>query len=254
MAVETRSDDLIWRKDPAVPGAGPFFTGPGQTWYMSFKFLAEFTFALTLLVVTAPLLLLAAIMVKLSSRGPVFYSQIRLGRFGQPFMIHKIRTMTHNCESLSGAQWSVPGDSRVTFVGRFLRRTHIDELPQLWNVLRGDMSIVGPRPERPEFIPQLERALPCYRDRLLVRPGITGLAQIQLPPDTDLKSVRRKLAHDLYYVRQVGLWLDIRIILCTGFNFLFIPWIKQLLLVPCGEKIERSYENDFPALPELQPV
>jgi lipopolysaccharide/colanic/teichoic acid biosynthesis glycosyltransferase len=257
MAVDILSEDQrIWRKDRPVASSGPFLTGPSRSWYVNFKFLAEFTFALTLLIITAPLLLLAAVLVKLTSRGPVFYSQVRLGRFGQPFTIYMLRTMHHNCESQSGPQWSIPGDSRVTPIGRILRRTHLDELPQLWNVLRGDMSLVGPRPERPEFVPQLERVLPCYRDRLLVRPGITGLAQIQLPPDTDLKSVRRKLAHDLYYVRKVSLWLDLRIIICTGCNFLFIPCglFRKLLLVPGGEKVERSYENEFPPVPELQPA
>src|SRR5207253_4196733 len=142
---------------------------------------------------------------------PVFYSQIRLGRGGKPFAIYKIRTMTHNCEKVSGAQWSTPGDARITPVGRFLRKTHLDELPQLWNVLRADMSLVGPRPERPEFVPKLEHALPRYRDRLAVRPGVSGLAQVQLPPDTDLASVRRKLAHDLFYVERMSFWLDLRI-------------------------------------------
>src|SRR5207248_4660391 len=143
----------------------------------------------------------AMLLVKLTSPGPMLYTQTRLGRRGRPFTIYKIRTMLHDCESLTGPQWSTPGDTRITRVGRWLRRTHIDELPQLWNVLRGDMSLVGPRPERPEFIPELENAIPFYRDRLLVRPGITGLAQVQLPPDTDMDSVRRQLAHDIYYGR-----------------------------------------------------
>src|SRR5206468_4326259 len=97
------------------------------------------------------------ILVKLTSRGPAFYSQTRLGLRGKPFTIYKIRTMIHNCESRSGARWCMPGDPRITLVGRLLRKTHVDELPQLWNVLRGEMSLVGPRPERPEFVPQLER-------------------------------------------------------------------------------------------------
>jgi lipopolysaccharide/colanic/teichoic acid biosynthesis glycosyltransferase len=168
--------------------------------------------------------------------------------------------MRHNCESHSGPQWSTPGDCRVTLVGRFLRRTHIDELPQLWNVLRGDMSLVGPRPERPEFVPQLERNIPCYRERLQVRPGITGLAQIQLPPDTDLASVRRKLAHDLYYVRSLSFWLELRILAITGFNFMGLPSapVRALLRVPGGVKVEQAYEDvaavTSPMVPELQPA
>jgi lipopolysaccharide/colanic/teichoic acid biosynthesis glycosyltransferase len=250
----------IWRKDRAVlPEDEPLF-GEARTWYSQIKFLTELVFAFTLLVLTSPLLLLGAILVKVTSRGPILYSQIRLGRYGRPFAIYKLRTMRHNCELLSGPKWSVPGDSRITPVGRFLRRTHLDELPQLWNVLCGQMSLVGPRPERPEFVPQLERAFPCYRERLQVRPGITGLAQVQLPPDTDLASVRRKLAHDLYYVKTVSFSLDLRILFCTGFNFLGFPagLVRSLLRLPGGEKVEHAYETVAGAspavLPELQAV
>src|SRR5207249_2052434 len=134
----------------------------------------------------------------------------------------------------SGPRWSTAGDPRVTPLGRILRKTHIDELPQLWNVLRGDMSLVGPRPERPEFIPQLQQAIPHYRDRLLVRPGLTGLAQVQLPPDTDLGSVRIKLAYDLYYVRRRGPWLDCRILFGTAFHVAGVSWtvLGKLALIP----------------------
>src|SRR5205823_316253 len=114
-------------------------------------------------------------------------------------------------------RWSIPGDPRVTLIGQVLRRTHLDELPQLLNVLRGDMSLIGPRPERPEFLPELEAAFPRYRDRLAVRPGVTGLAQVQLPADSDLDSVREKLRHDLYYIQHLGPWLDLRILICTAF-------------------------------------
>jgi len=191
----------------------------------------DFVLALVLLVLVLPLLALAALLVKLASRGPAFYSQVRLGRGGKPYRIYKLRTMFHECEKLSGARWSRPGDSRVTPVGRFLRGTHLDELPQLWNVLRGEMSLVGPRPERPEFVPELERAIPDYRDRLLVRPGITGLAQVWLPPDTDLNSVHRKLRYDLYYVRHLGFWLDVRLVGFTALQFLGVPRsVRSLLL------------------------
>jgi lipopolysaccharide/colanic/teichoic acid biosynthesis glycosyltransferase len=189
---------------------------------------------LVLLVLSAPLILLAGLLIRLTSRGPVFYSQTRSGRNGRPFTLYKIRTMYHDCEQQSGPRWSRPGDPRVMPVGRLLRKTHLDELPQLWNVLRGEMSLVGPRPERPEFIPQLEQAIPYYRGRLLVRPGLTGLAQVQLPPDTDLASVRLKLAYDLYYVRQHGLWLDLRILAGTVFHVLGMPWqtVRKLTLIP----------------------
>src|SRR5207249_2271789 len=160
-------------------------------------------------------MLLGAVLVKLTSPGPILYSQTRLGRHGRSYTIYKIRSMSHNCEKQSGPRWSTAGDSRVTPIGRLLRRTHVDELPQLWNVLRGEMSLIGPRPERPEFVPQLERALPQYRQRLLVRPGVTGLAQVQLPPDSDLASVRRKLAYDLYYVHGCNFCLDVQLLLAT---------------------------------------
>jgi lipopolysaccharide/colanic/teichoic acid biosynthesis glycosyltransferase len=122
-----------------------------------------------------------------------------------------------------GAQWARPGDSRVTRVGRFLRVSHLDELPQLVNVLLGHMSLVGPRPERPEFVPPLAAAIPGYADRLLVRPGVTGLAQLYLPADTDLDSVRRKLVYDRWYIDNRSLWLDVRVIGCTALKVLLLP-------------------------------
>jgi lipopolysaccharide/colanic/teichoic acid biosynthesis glycosyltransferase len=160
--------------------------------------------------------ILAIIIIKLTSRGPAVYTQTRLGKDGKPFVIYKLRTMAHQCESLSGACWSLPGDPRITKLGRLLRKTHVDELPQLWNVLLGDMSLIGPRPERPEFVPQLEQAVPLYRCRLQVKPGVTGLAQVQLPADTNLASVRAKIAYDIFYIRNASLWLDTRILLATA--------------------------------------
>jgi lipopolysaccharide/colanic/teichoic acid biosynthesis glycosyltransferase len=183
-----------------------------------------------------------ALLVKLTSRGPAIYSQTRVGRGGRPFRIYKFRTMWHECERHSGPRWCSQGDPRVTPLGRFLRWTHLDELPQLWNVVRGDMSLVGPRPERPEFTPMLERSLPRYRDRLHVRPGVTGLAQVHLPPDTDLASVRRKLTYDLYYVERRTLWLDLRLIASTALVMVFIPYgvAWRLLRIPGPEKVETN--------------
>jgi lipopolysaccharide/colanic/teichoic acid biosynthesis glycosyltransferase len=223
--------------------AAPAAAQPG---FMSatIKFLADWSAALVLMVLTAPLVLLAYLAVRLTSSGPGFYSQVRLGRGGRPYRIYKLRSMTHNCEKKSGAVWSQAGDARVTLVGRFLRATHIDELPQLWNILKGDMSLVGPRPERPEFVPELEQALPCYRERLKVRPGLTGLAQVQLPPDSDLASVRRKLAHDLYYVDNQSFFLDFRILLSTAFKVLGLPFGvgKAVCRLPGGAPVEQAYE------------
>src|SRR5262249_22324278 len=131
-------------------------------------------------------------------------------------------------------------DPRITPVGNILRRTHLDELPQLWNVLRGEMSLVGPRPERPEFVPGLERALPNYRLRLLVRPGVTALAQVQLKADTDLATVCRQLTYDLYYVRHASLWLDLRLVLCTATAVFGLPspWLRRLLRIPGVHRVE----------------
>lgn len=219
-------------------------------WYLPIKVAADCGAALFLLILFAPLIGLMAALVKLTSRGPAFYMQMRVGRNGRLFTIYKIRTMVDNCESLTGPRWSIPGDPRITWIGHFLRITHLDELPQLLNVLRGEMSLIGPRPERPEFLPRLERALPAYRDRLMVRPGVTGLAQVQLPADTDLASVRRKLAHDLYYIKYLSPWLDLRLVLCTALYALGVPFriAGKLLAVPNGETVEHDGLDSY--LPE----
>jgi lipopolysaccharide/colanic/teichoic acid biosynthesis glycosyltransferase len=179
-------------------------------------------FASLLLTATAPLIALASLLVRLTSRGPVFYTQERLGLNGRRFTIYKVRTMYQDSEP-NGPIWSVRGDRRVTPVGRYLRWSHIDELPQLINILRGDMGLIGPRPERPEIVNQLERALPDYPRRLRVRPGLTGLAQVLRGPDTDLASVHQKLDLDLFYLDHKGPWMDLRIILATVPHLLRIP-------------------------------
>jgi lipopolysaccharide/colanic/teichoic acid biosynthesis glycosyltransferase len=181
-----------------------------------------------------PVLLATATFVRLTSRGAAIYRQIRLGRNGQQFTMYKIRTMTDKCEAATGARWASHNDSRVVPLGSFLRHCHLDELPQLWNVVVGDMSLVGPRPERPEFLAWLEQSVPGYRDRLRVLPGITGLAQIQLPPDSDLDSVRRKLALDLHYIRNCSTSLDLRILMCTAFHVTGIAdeWVQTLCGLP----------------------
>ena len=202
--------------------------------YEMIKALVEMTLAFVMLVISLPLILLAIVLVKLNSRGPSIYTQKRVGSMGRVFTIYKIRTMYHDTERTSGPRWSAPGDPRVTNIGRLLRWSHVDELPQLINILKGEMSLVGPRPERPEFIDQLERALPDYRRRLLVRPGLTGLAQVQQPPDTDLFSVRRKLNYDLYYVDRMNPWLDFRLIVGTAMKCMGCPfaWIGRVLQLP----------------------
>jgi lipopolysaccharide/colanic/teichoic acid biosynthesis glycosyltransferase len=211
--------------------------------YLTVKFALDIVISVTLLVLSAPIVVLAVVLVKLTSPGPALYSQTRLGRFGRPFTIYKIRTMGHDCESLTGPRWSTAGDTRVTAVGRWLRRTHLDELPQLWNVLRGDMSLIGPRPERPEFVPKLEQAVPHYRKRLQIRPGVTGLAQVQLPPDTDLDSVLIKTAYDLHYIRDMGVLLDARIVWATCFKLTGLSFarLRSVFRFPRREVIEQGY-------------
>ena len=195
---------------------------------------------LLVLVAALPAMAVALAIVKLTSRGPAIYAQTRLGRFGRPFLIYKIRSMTHDCEKQSGAKWSVKGDPRVTWIGKILRKTHVDELPQLVNILRGQMSLVGPRPERPEFVTVLEDALPRYRDRLAVRPGLAGLAQTQLPPDTDIESVRRKLRYDLYYVAHGSVWMDFRLLVATAIHLLGFRFAvsRTLLGLPGEPEVE----------------
>ncbi|HTU16660.1 MAG TPA: sugar transferase [Gemmataceae bacterium] len=220
-------------------------------WYLGCKHVADFILAALLAVPAVPLVVMAALLVRLTSRGPAFYTQTRVGEDGRLFTIWKIRSMVHNCESLTGPRWSIPGDPRVTYIGAFLRASHLDELPQLLNVLRGEMSLIGPRPERPEFVPELERELPGYWQRLTVRPGVTGLAQVQLPPDSDLTSVRRKLAHDLYYIRHLSPWLDLRLLLCTAFYALGLPFgvAGKLLGIPDGAVVEEAMRDALGDLP-----
>ena len=228
-----------------VSGMNPSTTERPTTRSPRWKSTLDFVLGCVLLVLTAPVVVTAMFLVRVTSRGWPIYSQERLGRNGQIFTIYKIRTMYRDCERLSGPRWSTPGDPRVIPIGRFLRSTHIDELPQLYNIIRGEMSLVGPRPERPMIADQLERALPCFRQRLAVRPGVTGLAQIHLPPDTDLNSVRRKLAYDLYYVDRATLWLDLRLIAGTALGILRVPvgFTTRVLGIP-GIEIENKVFGD----------
>jgi lipopolysaccharide/colanic/teichoic acid biosynthesis glycosyltransferase len=217
---------------------------PVRGWYPTCKAGAEFLVALGLVVATAPVMLAAALLVKLTSRGPAVYRQTRLGLGGQPFTILKLRSMYQDCERHTGACWAIRSDPRVTPVGRFLRFTHLDELPQLFNVLRGEMSLIGPRPERPEIVPKLERDIPRYGERVVVRPGLTGLAQVSTPADVELDCVRRKLAYDLYYIEALGPWLDLRIIVGTGLKVFGASFslIRRLARLPVWEDVEGSYQ------------
>ena len=217
---------------PPVPGVcdGRFATadqnalptpavGPKVREYLRLRAVVEWGLAFVLLLGAAPLLLVLGLLVAITSEGPVVYSQWRVGRSGKPFRIHKLRTMAHRCEANTGPVWAVADDPRTTRIGRWLRESHLDELPQLWNVLCGHMSLIGPRPERPEIAARIEQTLPEFRHRLLVRPGITGLAQMRLPADSDINTVRRKLALDLYYIQHLSPQLDARVVISTPLRF-----------------------------------
>jgi len=186
------------------------------------KAAVDYSLAAILFVLLLPVMLLTAIAVKLSSRGPAVYSQTRVGRGGRVFVIYKFRTMYHECEKVTGIQWSVKGDPRITPVGKVLRALHLDELPQLWNVLKGDMSLVGPRPERPEIVNDLRVSIFGYDVRHSVKPGITGFAQIHLPPDSSIRTVKNKLIYDRFYVGRMGWAMDLYCIACTGLKLLYL--------------------------------
>jgi sugar transferase (PEP-CTERM system associated) len=168
------------------------------------------------LVLAAPVMALAAMAIKLTSTGPVFYHQQRVGQHGRIFTVHKLRSMRQDAEAATGPVWaSKQHDPRVTPVGRFLRRSRLDEVPQLWNVVIGDMSFVGPRPERPEFVSDLTRDIPYYGQRHVVRPGLTGWAQVRYTYGASVEDALQKLQYDLYYIKNLSLALDLFIILDT---------------------------------------
>ena len=179
------------------------------------KRIMDVTIALTGLLVCAPICLLAALAVKLDSPGPVFFRQRRSGRDGRVYTLIKFRTMREDAEAKSGAVWAGKRDSRVTRIGNYFRKWRVDEIPQLVNVLRGEMSLVGPRPERPEFVETLDNAIPFYKERLLVPPGITGWAQVKYPYAASIEAARRKLQYDLYYIKHMSFFLDCLILLRT---------------------------------------
>lgn len=165
-------------------------------------------------VIALPVGVVAALIIKLDSRGPVFFRQLRVGRFNKEFEVIKFRSMRIDAEK-DGAKWASKNDDRVTRVGRFIRKTRIDELPQIINVIRGEMSFVGPRPEREVFIKDLEKVIPYYRFRHAVRPGITGLAQVKYPYGASVEDAEWKHRYDMYYIKHRRFWLDVKIILLT---------------------------------------
>ena len=178
------------------------------------KRIFDITASAVLLAITAPVIVLFAALVKLDSKGPAFFRQTRVGLFGQNFNVIKLRSMRTDAEA-GGAQFAQKNDPRVTRIGRFIRKVRIDELPQTWSVLKGEMSFVGPRPERPEFVAELDEQLPFYAERHMVKPGITGWAQVNYPYGANLEDSRHKLEYDLYYAKNYTPFLDLLILLQT---------------------------------------
>ena len=171
--------------------------------------------SLLLLILTLPIVIITAVAIKLESRGPALYRQRRVGLYNQPFDILKLRSMRQDAEVAGQAVWAAERDPRITRIGRFIRKVRIDELPQTWTVLKGEMSFVGPRPERPQFVDELERHLPYYAERHMVKPGITGWAQINYPYGASIEDSRHKLEYDLYYAKNYSPFLDLLILLQT---------------------------------------
>ncbi len=190
-------------------------------WEKSMKRGLDIIMSLLLLIFSLPVTLVTAIAIKLESRGPVFYKQERMGLNGKIFKIYKFRSMVQDAEVKSGPVWSTKGDPRITKVGKFIRRVRIDEIPQIINILKGEMSFVGPRPERPFFVEKLSQEIPLYKRRLKVRPGVTGWAQVKHKYDESIDDVKVKLRYDLFYIENISLRMDFKIIFRTVFVVLF---------------------------------
>jgi exopolysaccharide biosynthesis polyprenyl glycosylphosphotransferase len=188
--------------------------GEHSTVEQQLKRFADVVISVLLLLVTSPILALAALAIRAQDGGPVIYRQQRTGLLGQPFAVLKLRTMVPQAER-GEALWATEHDARITPIGRWLRRTRLDELPQLINVLRGEMSLIGPRPERPELEDRLEAEIPNYRLRHWVRPGLSGWAQVNMPYTASVEDSELKLSYDLFYLRNAGLWLDLLILIRT---------------------------------------
>jgi sugar transferase (PEP-CTERM system associated) len=175
----------------------------------------DLTFSAALLVALSPFFLLVAIAIRLDSPGPIFFSQMRVGERRRIFRMHKFRSMVRDAEKLSGPMWAQEDDPRITRVGKLLRRFRIDELPQFWNVLKGEMSFVGPRPERDEFVQELEKTVPYYRERLSVKPGITGWAQVNYGYCATIGESIEKLNYDFFYIKNMSNLMDLLVMLRT---------------------------------------
>lgn len=192
-----------------------YMTQFARNHFREFKRIFDNVIAGAGIVMAAPIIFFTAIIIKIVSPGPVFYKQERVGWGGKTFYIYKLRTMRVDAEKNTGPMWAQEDDPRLIRFGKIIRKLHIDELPQLYNVLKGDMSIVGPRPERPVFVEKLNKEVVDYQKRIQVKPGITGLAQVWHRYDETIKDVRKKVKYDLLYIREMCLMVDLRILLRT---------------------------------------
>ena len=190
-------------------------------WEKKLKRVMDIVLSFLLIIVTLPITLISALLIRIQSKGPIFYKQQRMGLNGKIFKIYKFRSMIQDAEEHTGPVWSTKDDPRITPVGSFIRKARIDEIPQVINILKGDMSFVGPRPERPFFVEKLSEEIPLYRRRLKVRPGVTGWAQVKHKYDETIEDVKVKLRYDLFYIENMSLRMDFKIIFRTVFVVLF---------------------------------
>ncbi|HHT9124502.1 MAG TPA: sugar transferase [Candidatus Brocadiia bacterium] len=186
-----------------------------RTRYALIKRLFDIALSFIALIISTPLILTLSVLVKLTSPGPVFYMQTRIGKEGKPFRIIKFRTMHVNAEDGIGPVWAKPEDPRVTKLGYYIRALHLDEIPQFINIIKGDMSFIGPRPERPFFVDSFKMQMQGYTNRLMVKPGLTGLAQVRLKYDETIDDVKKKLSYDRIYIKKMCLYLDFKISVWT---------------------------------------
>lgn len=207
---------------------------PHVSRYFHYKWYVDFAVTIITLPIIGSTILLFMLLTKLTSKGPVIYTQTRCGQGGKPFKMYKIRSMVVDAEAKSGVTWSRGGDPRVTTVGRIMRKLHIDELPQIYNVWRGEMVVIGPRPERPEYVERLKNVVPGYEYRMLVLPGLTGYAQLNHQADAGLEDVHQKLILDLEYLEIASFCFDMRILAGTAFQFIRSRYLDRLPLRICG--------------------
>ncbi len=215
--------------------------------YFRWKPIVDGSLAIAMLILTAPVMGIVALLIALFDGRPIFYKQLRVGKGNRSFFIWKFRSMTRDAEYATGAVWSPPNDRRVTRLGRWLRATHLDELPQLWNVVWGDMHLIGPRPERPEFVGSLSQEIPDYHLRHAVRPGITGLAQVSQGYDANIADVHNKVALDTRYIATASPLGDLKILWLT------IPYVVHEVIGYIQRQMARPSDPSR-TIPDTKPV